>query len=181
VSAGAGGRLGARRIAAQALAHGLFVALVGYLAVAPAYTYLGEGQALLRLSFNHAGQPVRECHRLTPEELAALPPNMRRPLDCPRERVPLLVELELDGKLLYRETLPPAGLAGDGNASAYARFPVPAGRHRLVARLRDSPREQGFDYQRAADIELAPGDNFVVGFDATAGGFQFLPPGGARR
>ena len=39
-------------------------------------------------------------HAWRPEELAKLAPNMRTPMDCPRERSPVRVRLELDGVLL---------------------------------------------------------------------------------
>jgi hypothetical protein len=34
---------------------------------------------------------------------------MRRPVDCPRERWPVYLELERDGRLLYRGIHPPSG------------------------------------------------------------------------
>jgi hypothetical protein len=102
---------------------------------------------------------------------------MRRPLDCPRERLPVTVELELDGGLLARLVIPASGLSHDRASSVYHKYVVPAGRHRLVARLRDSARPTGFDYERAADIELDPRENFVVDFSVDAGtgtgGFTF--------
>lgn len=151
-----------------------FMAGLGFLATLPAYTYVDPGAAVITLSFGHAGEKVSECRRLTPEEIAALAPNMRRPTDCPRERVSLLVELELDDATLYRASLAPSGLARDGASSVYRRFVVAPGRHRLSARLRDSRREEGFDYELAEDIELAPGQHMVVDFRAGTGGFKFL-------
>ena len=162
------------RLAAQAVAYLVFAALVGYLSAAPAYVHLDPGKALIKLSFSHAAKPKGGCRRLSAEEIAALPPNMRRPLDCPRERLPVLIELVLDGQVLVRESLPPSGLARDGNSTIYRRLPVTAGGHHLVARLRDSARTEGFDYEAEADIELAPGQNFVVDFHAETGGFIFL-------
>ena len=103
-----------------------------------------------------------------------LPPNMRRPMDCKRGRMALLIELELDGKILYRDELPPSGLSGDGASTAYRKFPVPAGSHQLVARLRDSRREEGFDYEKVMEIALAPQQNFVIDFRPELGGFLFL-------
>ena len=108
------------------------------------------------------------------EELNRLPPNMRQPMDCTRERLPLLIELELDGEILYRDELPPSGLASDGASTAYRKFPVPAGSHHLSARLRDSRREEGFDYEKAAGITLQPQQNFVIDFRPELGGFLFL-------
>lgn len=162
------------RIAGQILAYAAFAAVLGYLSNSPAYTHLEPGRALIRLSFSHAGAPVRECRRLTPEEIAELPPNMRRPTDCPRERVPLRVELELDGEVLFDGLQPPSGLAGDGASTVYRRFPVAAGRHRLSVRMRDSRRTEGWDWQRSAEIDLRPQENFAIDFRPAAGGFVFL-------
>jgi hypothetical protein len=163
-----------RRILGQALAYLLFAAPLGVFSAAPSYTYLEPDKALIKLSFSHAAQRKGECRRLSREEIAALPPNMRRTEDCPRERLPVVVELVLDGRVVAHDVLPPAGLRRDGASAVYRRFPVAAGRHRLLARLRDSNRAEGFDYEQAAEVELAPGQNFVVDFRAEAGGFIFM-------
>jgi hypothetical protein len=167
-------RVSILQLMGQAAVYAAFMAVLGYFATLPAYTYVDPGAAVITLSFGHAGEKVSECRRLTPEEIAALAPNMRRPMDCPRERVSLLVELELDGAMLYRASLAPSGLAGDGASSVYQRFVVAPGRHRLAARLRDSRREEGFDYELEEDIELAPRQHMVVDFRAGTGGFKFL-------
>ncbi len=158
----------------QAFAYLLIAVFIGYFATQPAYTYFDPGKAQIKLSFGHAGNHITECRRRTQEELNKLAPNMRRPLDCPRQRLPVLIELELDGELLYREALPPSGLAGDGVSTAYKRFAVDPGQHWLVARLRDSNRSEGFDQEKAAMITLSPHQNFVVDFRPSMGGFLFM-------
>ena len=158
----------------QAIAYTLFAVVVGYFATKPAYTYSPPDKAQIKLSFGHAGDHKTECRRLTQEELNQLAPNMRRPLDCPRGRLPVLIELELDGELLYSEALPPSGLAGDGVSTAYKTFAVDPGQHQLVARLRDSNRSEGFDHEKAAEITLLPQQNFVIDFHPSRGGFLFL-------
>ena len=158
---------------AQAIAYALFGAMLGYFSSAPAYVHRDPSMAQIKISFSHAAQRIGECRRLSPEEIAKLAPNMRRPLDCPRERLPILVELELDNRPLYRGELPPTGLARDGSGTIYQRFPVMAGKHHLVARLRDSKRTTGFDYESTTDIEVAPQQNFVIEFRAETGGFIF--------
>lgn len=158
----------------QVFAYALFAACIGYFATSPAYTHLDPGKASIKLSFSHAGAHTEECRQLTQDELNQLAPNMRRPTDCTRERLPLLIELELDGEPLYRDELPPSGLAGDGASTAYKKFPVAAGKHRLVARLRDSRRATGFDYEQTAEITLQPQQNFVLDFRPELGGFLFL-------
>jgi hypothetical protein len=132
------------------------------------------GAAVITLSFGHAGARVSECRRLTTEEIAALAPNMRRPMDCPRGRVSLLVEFELDGEVLYHASLVPSGIASDGASSVYERFVVAPGRHRVRVRLRDSRREEGFDYEMEEDIDLVPGQHLIVDFRAGTGGFRIL-------
>ena len=167
-------RVSIPQILGQAVLYAGFMAMLGYFATLPAYTYVDPGAAVITLSFAHAGEKVSECRRLTPEEIAALAPNMRRPMDCPRGRVSLLVEFRLDGAVLYHASLSPSGLAGDGASSVYERFVVAPGGHRISARLRDSRREEGFDYELEEDVELIPGEHLVVDFRAGTGGFKFL-------
>jgi len=121
----------------QGLFYGLFAVVIGYFSAAPAYVHFPPGQALIKASFSHAGQPLEECRIRTAEELEKLPPNMRIPMLCERERSPVRFELEMDGKVIYRAELPPRGLSRDGASTVYQRFPVPAGKHHLRARLKD--------------------------------------------
>ena len=148
------------------------MALVGTLSSKPAFTHVPPEQALLRLSVVHAAQRKVECRTRTPEELAKLPPNMRAAQDCPRERAPLVVELELDGSVVYRRVAAPAGITKDGAASVYYRMLVPAGAHQVAARLRDGPGER-FNFSKDARIELAPGGSLLIDFNAAQGGFMF--------
>ena len=146
------------------------LALSGY----PPYSRTDSGSAVIKLSFSHAGAPREACRTLSPEELEALAPNMRLGQDCPRERVPVVVELEIDGERVYSAALRPSGLARDGPSSVYERFEVAAGRHQIRVRMRDTPREHGFDHEGSVDVELAERQSFVVDFRAELGGFQFL-------
>jgi hypothetical protein len=164
-------RISFASVIAQLVAYAAFALVVGYLSNRPSYQHHDPELGLIKISFHHAGKPIRECRRLTVEEIAALPPNMRRPTDCPRQRVPLAVEIDLDEKALYRAKLAPTGLAEDGPASAYARFPVPPGIHAIKARLRDSRRESGFDYQQQRTIEISPNHILVIDFREDLGGF----------
>ena len=147
-------------------------ALIGYFANAPSYSRVPADHALIKLSFAHGAKQKGECRRRTREELAELAPNMRKAMDCPRERLPVVVEFDLDGKTVYSDVLPPTGLSGDGPARAYQRFVVPAGSHRLAARLRDSDRTEGFDYVEEAEVDLAEGQSLAIDFNAVSGGFK---------
>ncbi len=152
----------------------LFAGLIGYFSDSPPYVYHNAEMALVKLSFSHASQRTVECRRRSAEELAQLAPNMRTTMDCPRQRVVARVELYLDEKLLFAGDMPPGGIAEDGAGSVYQRFVVPAGKHRVTARLRDSARAEGFDYEGSKLVELRPRQNFVVDFRAETGGFQFF-------
>lgn len=148
----------------------LYVAFAGTIALFsrwPAYKQIAPDHALIKLSIVHDGQRLVACRKLSPAELAALPPNMRVPEVCPRERAPLLVEVDVDGKQVHRQQARPSGLSRDGPASLYLRLPVTAGRHALAVRLRDSARATGFDYQRQARVELQPSQILLIDFDSS--------------
>ncbi|MDX1376577.1 MAG: hypothetical protein R3357_13495 [Burkholderiales bacterium] len=162
----------ALRTVAQIALYVPLMALLGFFSTSPRFELIGEDQALVRISLIHAAERKAECRRRTPEELAKLPPNMRAPLECPRERAPLAVELEIDGAVVFSRSVPPTGFSRDGAASLYHRMPVAAGRHRVVARLRD--RAEGpFNHVREATLELAPGATLLIDFVAAKGGFDF--------
>ena len=162
------------RIAAQVLAYSVFAAVLGYCSVSPTYTQLSPELGVIKLSFSHAGETRTECRRRTQEQLNELAPNMRAVMDCPRERVALLLELELDGERIYRASLPPSGLAGDGTGNSSYTVDAPSGQHTLVARLRDSRRAEGFDWTMERTIEISPRENMVIDFQAETGGFKIL-------
>jgi hypothetical protein len=129
---------------------------------------------MIKLAFSHAGEHREECRRQTAQELANVPTNRRQVGNCSRERVSVALELELDGRQVFSGVQEPTGLWSDGPSHVYRRFPVPAGSHVLSARLRDSRREDGgFDYTAERQVDIAPGQNFVIGFRAEAGGFTF--------
>jgi hypothetical protein len=137
----------------------------------PIYRQIPEGSAIVVLTFIHGAD--RECRQRSPEELAKMPPNMRRALDCPRRRRPVYVELDLAGRNIFRATLPPTGIAGDGHSRVYQRFVVPAGRYEIAVRMRDTPRTEGFDHQRKETVTLERDQMFVVDFRSETGEFVF--------
>jgi hypothetical protein len=162
----------ALRYLAQAVLYAAFVAVIGYFSSAPRYVHLPPDEALIKLSFSHAGARKEPCHDRTPEELAKLAPNMRAQTVCPRERVPVTVEIVLDGAPLFSIVAAPSGLARDGASTVYRRISVPAGTHRIAARLSDVP-DGKFNHRGDATVDLAPGRVLVIDFDAAQGGFVF--------
>jgi hypothetical protein len=147
---------------------------IGYFASAPAYVHFPPDQAQIKLTLAHGAERRVECRRLSSEELQKLAPNMRKAVDCPRERLPVWIQIVLDDQLLYEASVPPTGLSGDGPSRIYQRFTVPPGQHRLQLRLRDTARSAGYDYQLDKQIELQPQQNLAVGFRAESGGFILM-------
>lgn len=156
----------------QAIAYGAFAATIAYFSSSPPYRLRSDNGAVVKLSLSHSAQLVQPCRERSADELAKLAPNMRTKMDCPRQRADVLLELDMDGKPLYRISTPPTGLHKDGAANVYRRLEIPAGHHRFQARLADGP-DRSFHYARELDLELTPGQVLIVDFLTGEGGFVF--------
>lgn len=159
--------------AGQVLLYGIFAAAIGVFSQWPPYRHLDPGQALIKLSFVRVGKPVGDCRVLTEAKLAKLPPNMRAPTVCPRERSPLTVQVAIDGELVLARSAAPAGLKKDGASAVYERLVVPAGEHRIAVQLSDDVRAREAPYRREKTVRLDPGQVLVIDFDAGKGGITF--------
>lgn len=158
-------------------AFAVFAAVVGYFSESPDFSLRDAEQALLKLSISHQGELRYECRERSAEEMEDLPPNMRRPLDCPRERWPLQVTLRMNDRMLLNTEIPPTGLAKDGTAYAYRRLPIPAGEHTLSLTVLDS-QDPGAEADRLTEtLELTPGQVLVVEY--VGGVFRLSYPGEA--
>ena len=157
----------------QVLLFAAFATFVGYFSIAPTYQYADADNAVLKLSLSHATARAKPCVRLTPQEIAALPPNMRQPEKCERLRLPLFVELDVDGEQLIRIEAPPSGLWKDGAATIYRRIDLEPGTHVITARLRDTDRADGWDHAHTETVQLEAGRYFTVTFRGETGGFEF--------
>ncbi len=154
----------------QALLFAAFALVIGVFSRWPVYQHLAPDQAVIKVSFAHTGKPVADCRPLSAEELAKLPPNMRAPMRCPRERSPVTMEVDIGGQPVLRRTAAPSGLSRDGASSMYQRVQVPAGEQHIVVRMNDDARQPGFTHQREATVKLAPAQILVIDFDAEQGG-----------
>ncbi len=159
------------RYAGQTVLYGLIALAVGYLSHRPKIEYFSTGKAQIKISFGHGANRIEECRRLTPEEIAKLPRGERRPHTCRRERLPMRVQLLVDDIPIYDDIIQPTGLSRDGPAQVYRKFAVAAGRHEITARLRDTSRAEGFDYERRATVDLTPLQSLAISFSSDQGTF----------
>ncbi|MCP5266815.1 MAG: hypothetical protein H6934_11935 [Burkholderiaceae bacterium] len=158
------------RFLGQLCLYGAFAAFIGYFSNAPAHHPLPAGHALLRLSFTHAARPVADCRKRSAAELDARVPTMREAIECPRERSPVRVRLEVDDTVMLDERFEPSGLHRDGPANAYRRLPIPAGVHRISVQVNDDVRKSEFTYRREARLQTAPGQVVLIDLAGERGG-----------
>ncbi|EXI89701.1 MAG: hypothetical protein AW12_01635 [Candidatus Accumulibacter sp. BA-94] len=158
-------------IIGQVILYGAFAAFIGYFATSPKYHQVADDVALIKLSISHLGE--RECRKRSPEELAKMPPNMRAPLDCPRERSDIRLEVDLDGQPILQTVMHPTGLYKDGVSTIYKRFEVKAGSHQLAVRMNDNLVKPGFNFVKEERISLKPHQVMVIDFNPDQGGLFF--------
>ena len=157
----------------QGLLYIAFAVVIGYFSVSPDYQYSDPQLATIKLSLSHATNRVEECVKLTPQEISERAVSGQKLSQCGRERLPLAIELEVDGTVVYQGMASPSGVWRDGTASVYQRLTIAPGTHVITARLRDSSREDGWDYTHTEEAVLAPGRYFTITFRAGTGGFSF--------
>jgi hypothetical protein len=165
----------AARVLLQALFYLPLMLLIGYFSRSPAFVHLPADQAILRMSIARAAERLHPCRERSAEELAKLAPNMRAAQDCPRERAPLALELEVDGERLLQAVVQPSGVQKDGVANFYRRVALPAGPHRIVVRMRDRPQggdNPGYNHVLEQSLTLAGGDSLLIDFNPARGGLE---------
>jgi len=149
----------------QAINYSVFMGLIWYLSTSPVYRQLEDNQAVLTISFAHAGEIKEPCQKRTQKELMALPPNMRAPMNCSRERSPIVIEALLDGLPMYAHTAEAPGLFNDSGVDIYHSVKISAGSHHLAIKMDDSVLKEGFDYTFSQDINIKPAQILLVGFE----------------
>lgn len=157
----------------QAVLYALFALFIGTFSHWPPYRPLPPGQALIKVSFTHTGKPIGDCRPLTEEEKAKLPPQMRPTEICPRERSPVSIEVDIDGKRVLERTATPSGLKHDGASAVYQRLAVPAGELKIAVRMKDDVRAPGFTAQQERTITLAPSQVLVIDYSSEKGSITF--------
>jgi len=99
-----------------------------------------------------------------------MPPNMRKAEKCERERSPVSIEVDIDGKTVLAHTSPPSGLSRDGASTLYRRLNVAAGQHQIAVRFKDNQKAEAFTSKLEETVTLAPAQVLVIDFSADKGG-----------
>lgn len=157
----------------QVLLYGVFALVIGVFSRWPSYQALAPDKAVVKLSFSHHGKPIADCHPTSAADLAKLPPNMRAPIKCPRQRSPVKVELDVDGVTSFRYEAVPSGLSRDGASVVYQRMEVAVGVHQIAVRMNDDARQSGFTHVRETAVTLRPAQILVIDFDPEKEGITF--------
>ena len=153
------------RYLGQGMAYLMFIAFIGYFSTSPSYTHVPADKALIKFTFTHAGKRTKPIQDMRSKaDLAKLAPQLRS-LKHTRERSSLEIEFEMDGQILFKETVLPRGLSHDLPSPVYERFLVPAGEHTFKVRMNDDIHVEGFNYHGERTVSLIPLQTMVIDFD----------------
>lgn len=157
----------------QGFSYLLFIAFIGYFSHSPSFTNVPPDDALIKFTFTHPGKRIKPLNNiLTKAEKAKLPPQLRYRKRS-RERSPLRVEFEMDGRILYQAKIEARGLAHDLPSPVYQRFIIPAGRHHFLVRMNDNIHHKGYEYVGKKTLVLAPLQTLIIDFNNTLNRFVF--------
>lgn len=90
-----------------------------------------DPRAVVRLSWRVLGRQIRECRRLSPEELQQLPAHLRREEVCEGRVAPYRLKVLLDGSLADSGLVRASGARQDRPIYVFREISVEPGEHRL--------------------------------------------------
>ncbi len=154
----------ARLIIYQIIAYTFFMGFIAYFSSAPDWAHSRADEAMVKVSIRHPGKIVGECRNLSEAEMGRLSPNMKVIQECPRERSPVTLTIDMDGKVFFEKIAEPSGLQKDGVSTFYGRFNVPAGEHKIKAVLQDDANAAESSYKLLETISLKPRQVLVIDF-----------------
>lgn len=156
------------------------VAFVYQFSTSPAFTYHDEDEARLIVSFKKMTDRLTTCtdeEREAREEAAkSRRKHMQRmPKTCgSREKLPVDVEVILDGKTAFSKKHHPVGLHGDGFVYVYKRFDLAKGKTHVKVSVKEY-REDGSGASLAfdEDVDFAPREVKVLEIHPEGGHLYF--------
>ncbi len=91
--------------------------------------------AIIRLSWRAVSERIEECRIPSEEELAALPPHMRRTEICEGRLAPFQLDVSIDGRSVHSGQIRASGARQDRPTYVFQEFRVSPGRHELKVRF----------------------------------------------
>ena len=189
------------RVVRLALAAAVVLASAAALAALSSTPYTAESgdRAIVRLAWRARGERVRECHRLSAEELARLPQHMRQEEVCERRILPYRLQVDLDGVRVVDELVRAGGAREDRPLFVFHDLSVMPGTHHLQItfaregtaqeteeeegaidateagrRARETPQHLGLD----APVVVVPRQIMLVTYDDEGRRLLLAAPGG---
>lgn len=147
------------------------VVLIYHLSTSPAYTYSAKDDAMLIVSFKKLPAKAEECNE---EELKANDEYLKkrrkhmqrtRRVCGSRERVPMDVNLWINGENAFAQRHFPAGFYTDGYIYVYKQFKLKSGSYKVKVTAREQKEGGGRSYVFEDTIEFNDRRVVVVDFD----------------
>jgi ferredoxin len=122
--------------------------------------------AVLRLGWRLTGHVRERCRDLTAEEQAARPVHMRRSRECVGEALAYDLTVALDGQVIARKRIRPAGLRGDRPLNVEEEFEVRPGTHAVVVTFRaEAGAERGAALAFDGSVRFERGRVALITYD----------------
>jgi coenzyme F420-reducing hydrogenase delta subunit/Pyruvate/2-oxoacid:ferredoxin oxidoreductase delta subunit len=153
-----------RRIMKTALPLSLLVLflpalLIWHFSDSPGFSVIDRDESLLLFTMIDKGERLVPCTEPTIEELKA-----QNFTECQRERVPVRVELKVDGVKVLSKVYKPRGIRRDGPSYAYEKIIVAPGIHRVSIQIRDS-RKVRYNHAFNEKVMFHAGKVVIIDFE----------------
>lgn len=106
--------------------------------------------SVLRIALRTTAGTMQDCHKLTEQELEALPMHMRRHEVCEARAVPYRLEVRVGDRVLLDRTFTAAGIHGDRPLTVDEELPMTPGSQKLAITFTPMPGEERHDGDRKA-------------------------------
>ena len=141
------------------------------------YSFYKPGEAALKVAFKHIGRRIADCseadlirtegerYRKLLKDTRQVQMNIAKLANCPRERYPVVVEIDLDGRNILKKAYSPTGFKKDMASYVYEEFLIEPGTHTLSARLYDRGLDGGPNYTLEEKVDIKPAEIKLIRVD----------------
>lgn len=144
------------------------------------YRYFPPDSSALKIGFKHSGKRVVDCdeaelikkagesYRESLKTEGRVKMNIEALAGCPRERFPVVVSLQIDGRVILDREYSPTGIKKDMASYIYEEFTVTPGPHRVLVTMYDHERTGPPEFSLDQTVDFKPSEIKVVWFDDRA-------------